>query len=286
MSEPNRPSSERLAGKVAVVTGAANGIGQACARRFAEEGANIVAADIQEDRLADTVALVEEVGQRCEPVGLDAASALDNETMAATAVDTFGRLDVVLTAAGITHASYDSGDVENDLKSYARMADFIEEPARAFPGVDLEDWHKVIEVNLTGTLMAMQACSNRMLDLGNGGSIITIASIASKDPDAGPLAYTVSKAGVWMLTKKAARMLASGQIRVNAIGPGFIETNMIKAVDLLPEEAGAQAMWDAIPLGRRGQPIDIANAALFLASDEASYFTGEILHPDGGHYTE
>jgi NAD(P)-dependent dehydrogenase (short-subunit alcohol dehydrogenase family) len=271
---------------VAVVTGAANGIGQACARRFAEEGANIVAADIQEDRLADTVALVEEVGQRCEPVGLDAASALDNETMAATAVDTFGRLDVVLTAAGITHASYDSGDVENDLKSYARMADFIEEPARAFPGVDLEDWHKVIEVNLTGTLMAMQACSNRMLDLGNGGSIITIASIASKDPDAGPLAYTVSKAGVWMLTKKAARMLASGQIRVNAIGPGFIETNMIKAVDLLPEEAGAQAMWDAIPLGRRGQPIDIANAALFLASDEASYFTGEILHPDGGYYTE
>ena len=129
--------------------------------------------------------------------------------------------------------------------------------------------------------MGMQSCAAQMLESGTRGSIVTIASIAAKHPDAGPVAYTVSKAGVWMLTKKVARMLGPVGIRVNSIGPGFIKTHMTAVIDLM-DESEAVAFNEMIPLGRRGEPVDIANAALFLCSDEASYFTGEILHPDGG----
>ena len=116
------------------------------------------------------------------------------------------------------------------------------------------------------------------------GSIITIASIAAKVPDAGPFGYVMSKAAVWMLTKKAARMLAPAGIRVNSLGPGWIDTNMTAILDLAPEDR-QQLIRDSIPLGRRGTPEDVASAALFLATDESSYFTGELLHPAGGLFT-
>ena len=144
----------------------------------------------------------------------------------------------------------------------------------------------VMAVNVKGTLLSRQSCVARMLDAGTGGTVVKIASIAAKHPDAGPLAYTTSKAGVWMLTKKAARMLGPVGIRVNAIGPGFIDTHMTKVIDMIPDEQRRVDFYGQIPLGRKGVPLEIANTALFLSNDESSYFSGEILHPDGGFFTE
>ena len=142
----------------------------------------------------------------------------------------------------------------------------------------------MLDVNLTGTFLAVQAAARRMLDLGRGGSIITIASIAAKHPEAGPVAYGVSKAGVWMVTKQAAMSLGPAGIRVNAIGPGYIDTNMLAVMKTMP--GAAERLISGLPLRRLGTPLDVANAALFLAGDESSYFTGEILHPDGGFVTD
>jgi NAD(P)-dependent dehydrogenase (short-subunit alcohol dehydrogenase family) len=259
----------RLGGKVAVVTGGGNGIGRACAVRFAEEGAAVVVADLMEGPAAETVAAVEAVGGRAVATALEASSRPDNEAMAALALERFGRLDILVTAAGISHGEYRSGDLENEIKRITANLEKADKPGRIFVETELEEWQRVLDVNLTGTFVAMQAGAAAMIEAGNGGAIVTIASIAAKHPDAGPIAYTVSKAGVWMLTKKAARELAPAGIRVNAIGPGFIQTNMTKVLDFAPPDRVEQLMG-AIPLGRVGQPVEIANAALFLASDEAS----------------
>ena len=200
-------------------------------------------------------------------------------------MSTFGGLEILVTAAGISHSNYRSGDLEADMKRVAIQLDYADRPGRQFVETELDEWQRVLDVNLTGTFLAVQAAATQMMDAGTTGSIITIASIAAKHPDAGPIAYTVSKAGVWMLTKKAARELAAVGIRVNAIGPGYIETNMTRLIEFAPEER-QQQLYASIPMGRRGRPIEIANTALFLASDESSYFTGEILHPDGGFFTE
>lgn len=275
----------RLDSKVAVITGGGNGIGQATAVRFAEEGAAVVVADIQEAKAQETVGMVEAVGGKAVAIGVDVVDRDQNDAMAQLAVDSFGGLDIVVTAAGISHATYNSGDLEAEAKWVMERADEAEAPAQAVVDLDIEEFRKVMAVNVEGTLLGVQACLARMLDLGTGGSIITLASIAAKRPDAGPLSYVCSKSAVWMLTKKLARELASAEIRVNAIGPGFIETSMTAVFDLMPEERVAQ-VWEQIPMGRRGTPLDIANATLFLASDESRYFTGEILHPDGGYFTE
>jgi len=138
-------------------------------------------------------------------------------------------------------------------------------------------------VNLTGTLLSIQATAAVMLEQQRAGSIVTIASIAARDPLWGSPSYPVSKAGVWMLTKNAARTLAPLGIRVNSIGPGFIETNMTEAISQVDEYH--EVIIGNTPMGRRGKPSEIANVALFLASDEASYVTGELIHPDGGWFT-
>ena len=275
----------RLGGKVAVITGGGNGLGRATALRFSAKGASIVIADLLEGPGRETVSLVEAGGGRAAFIRLDASSRIDNYAMAELAVSTFGGLDILVTAAGISHGSYVSGDTENEIKRVMEGMQLAETPGRAFVELAIEDWQRVIDVNLTGTLLAMQACAAKMIELKRPGAMITIASIAAKHPDAGPLAYTVSKAGVWMLTKKAARELAGAGIRVNAIGPGFIETNMTTVIQMLPEDRKAQ-MSGNIPLGRLGQPAEVANVALFLASDEASYVTGTIIHPDGGFFTD
>ena len=198
----------RIEGRVAVVTGAGNGIGRACAVRFAEEGAAVVCADILDGPGRATVELLEQSGGRAVFCRVEAATRADNHEMAELAVSAFGRLDVLVTAAGISHGDYRSGDMENETKRIAEGLALAEHPGRAFVELELENWQRVIDVNLTGTMLAMQACASKMLDAGTQGSIITIASIAAKNPDAGPVAYTVSKAGVWMLTKKAARELS------------------------------------------------------------------------------
>ena len=242
----------RLDGKVCVVTGGGNGIGRACALRFATEGAAVVVADLLDD---DGEAVVEEIGGsggRATFVHLDAASASDNEVVAETAAATFGTIDVLVTAAGISHAAYRSGDIEADAKLYLSHLEYESRPGWDVIEADIDEIRRVIDVNLFGTLMAIQACGQRMLTAGKGGSIITIASVAAKVPDAGPFGYVLSKSAVWMLTKKVARMFAPTGIRVNAIGPGFIETNMTAVIELAPEEQRGQ-VFDAIPMGRRGR---------------------------------
>ncbi len=271
--------------RVAVVTGGGNGIGRACCIRLAEEGAAVVAADIQEERAAETAAVITDAGGRAASLPVDVASAEDNAAMVALALDAFGRLDALITAAGVSHGRYVSGDLDADVDRLKGRLDYLERPGWDLVETDVEDFDRVLAVNLKGTLLSMQAGSRAMLEQGEGGSIVTVASVAAKNPDAGPLAYTASKAAVWMLTKKAARMLAPAGIRVNSIGPGYIDTNMTAVIDLIPRVEGARDLFSHVPMGRKGSPAEIANTALFLCSDESSYFTGEILHPSGGFFT-
>jgi NAD(P)-dependent dehydrogenase (short-subunit alcohol dehydrogenase family) len=275
----------RLAGKVAVVTGGGNGLGRATAVRFAEEGAAVVVADLLDGPGEATVAQIEQLGGRGVFVSVDVTSRVDTDAMAHAAIEHFDGLHVVVTAAGVANAGYVSGDLE--LAEKTMKANFQPDLARGFVALDADSYQAVLDVNLTGTIKSLQSCVGAMLDHGCApdASLITIASIAAKHPDAGSVPYGVSKAGVWYLTKKLARDLAPAGIRVNSIGPGFIETNMTAIMQFMPE-AARQHIERQIPMGRMGTPREIANTALFLASDEASYFTGEILHPDGGFYTE
>ncbi len=272
--------------RVAVVTGGGNGIGRACCIRLAQEGAAVVAADIQEDRAAETAAMVGDAGGRARSLAVDVTSVDDNAAMVGLAIESFGRLDALVTAAGISHGRYVSGDLDADVERLQGRLEYLERPGWDLVETDVEDFDRVMEVNLKGTLLSMQAAVRAMLEQGQGGSVVTIASVAAKHPDAGPLAYTASKAAVWMLTKKAARMLGTTGIRVNSIGPGFIDTHMTAVIELIPRETDQHPLFGMIPMGRRGTPEEIADAALFLCSDESSYFTGEILHPDGGFFTE
>jgi len=273
----------RLQGKTAVVTGGGNGIGRACCQRFADEGARVVVADLLADNGAETVELVTKDGGEALFFELDAAKESANVALMASAIETFGSIDVVVTAAGISHADYRSGDRSGNEALVDRAIEAMADPPKAFLDLTLEAWQRVLDVNLTGTMLAVHAAAAHMVSAGNGGSIITVASVAAKNPDAGPLPYAVSKAGVWMFTKSAARMLGPAGIRVNALGPGFIQTNM---TDVLTEIPGVREMFTTtLPLRRLGQPSEIADAALFLAGDESSYVTGQILHPDGGYFT-
>jgi NAD(P)-dependent dehydrogenase (short-subunit alcohol dehydrogenase family) len=265
----------RLDSKVAVVTGGASGIGRACAIRFAQEGADIVVADLDEARAAETVAAVKVLGRRATFHRTDTSQEADCEALAEHAVATFGKIDALLAAAGISHALYVSGQQREGVAGTRDAALLVNKPT--------EYWEKVLNVNLTGVMLTNRAVARRMLAAGIGGSIVNIASGAAKIPIVGAVDYCVSKAGVWMLSKGLALELAPHGIRVNAIGPGFIETPMTASVR--ENEAAANSIRAGIPLGRFGQPEDIANTALFLASDESAYFTGEILFPDGGLFT-
>lgn len=274
----------RLEGKTAVITGGGNGIGLACAQRFAAEGANILIADLLVDPGKAAAEDLKSSGAPAHFIEFDASSQEANEAMAIAAVEHFGGIDVVVTAAGISDGEYRSGDIESQIKRIEQSAEAAEvNPAASLIELDLDNWRRVIDVNLTGTLLSIQATATVMLDQGKPGSIVTIASIAARDPLWGSPSYPVSKAGVWMLTKNAARTLAPLGIRVNSIGPGFIETNMTEALARL--DAYNDVILEKTPMGRRGKPEEIANVALFLASDEASYLTGELIHPDGGWFT-
>ena len=273
-----------LDGKVAAVTGGGNGIGRATAVRFAEEGAaGVVVAALLDAPAAETVALVEAAGGAAVAVHLDATRRADHEAMVAAAVEHFGRLDVVLTAAGISTPDYVSGDRDIARKTVLSAIDSMATPWQPLLDLAADDFQRVLDVNLTGTLLALQAGAAHMVEAGTRGSIITLASILAKHAD-GPLPYNVSKAGVWMLTKVAARALAPTGVRVNAIGPGYIDTNMTAMFDEV--EGVLDAFLTQIPMGRLGTATEVADTAVFLASERSSYFTGEILHPDGGFYTD
>ncbi len=265
----------RLEGKIAVITGGASGIGKASAIRFAQEGADIVIADLNPERSEEAAAEVRALGRRALAVPTDTSSHAACEALAAKAVEAFGRIDILVAAAGISHALYVSGSAPSDVRGEREAALLINKP--------IEYWEKVLNVNLTGVMLTNRAVARAMVAAGTRGSIINIASGAAKIPIVGAADYCVSKAGVWMLTKVLAAELASRGIRVNAIGPGFIETPMTASVRA--NEERRRAIELSTPLGRLGQPEDIANTALFLASDESSFFTGEILFPDGGLFT-
>jgi len=268
----------RLAGKIAIITGGASGIGQATAIRFAEEGADIVIADLNPERGAAAVATIKALGRRAVFVRTDTSSEEDCEALADAAIQQFGRIDIAVAAAGISHALYVSGEPRERAAGVRPSRDtalLINKPS--------EYWEKVLSVNLTGVMYTDRAVARRMLDAGVEGSIVNIASAAARIPIVGAADYCVSKAGVWMLTKCLARELARYRIRVNAVGPGFIETPMTASVR--SDEERLRTLVERTPIGRLGQPVDIANACLYLASDEASFVTGEIIYPDGGSFT-
>ena len=242
-----------LHGKTALVTGAGKGIGRAIALRMAIEGANVVINySGSEDAAADCAAECEKAGVRTLRVKADVSDAAQVEEMFARAVEEFGTLDILVNNAGITRD-----------KIILRMKE--------------EDFDSVLDINLKGSYNCMKAASKIMLKQ-RSGRIISISSIVGLRGNAGQVNYSASKAGIIGMTKSLARELASKGINVNAVAPGFIETDMTKA---LPE-SGKEKLLAVIPAGRMGKPEDIAGAVLFLAGPDSAYVTGQVLTVDGG----
>jgi NAD(P)-dependent dehydrogenase (short-subunit alcohol dehydrogenase family) len=235
--------SGRLENKIAIVTGAASGIGKATAALFATEGARVIAAD---------VAASEGV------VAADAGREEDVRGLIDIAVREHGGLDIFFANAGISGG----------------LASIFEQ--------EVADWEEILRVNLIGPWLAIKHAAPAMQARG-GGSIICTASVAGIRAGAGGPAYSASKSGVISLVEVAATQLCGANIRVNAICPGLIETGMTQAIYEMARSAGKEGMIGHLnPLKRGGEPIEIANAALFLASDEASYVNGHALVVDGG----
>lgn len=241
-----------LSGKVAIVTGAARGIGQAIAELLATAGADIAVCDLKAEWLSETAQKVTAKNRKVLSLEVDVSKAADVEKAVAKVVETYGHVDILINNAGITR--------DNLL---VRMSE--------------EDWDAVISVNLTGTFLFTKAVARPMIKQ-RSGVIVNIASIIGLIGNAGQCNYAASKAGIIALTKATARELAAKSIRVNAIAPGFIETKM---TENLTEET-RKKMAENIPLARLGKPIDVANAVLFLSSDASSYITGHVLTVSGG----
>lgn len=244
----------RLAGKVALVTGGGSGIGRGICIRFAEEGADVAVADVNREGAEETANEVRRLETRALVIEADVASHADCTRMAQETAASMGKLDILVANAGI-----------------GRGAPFLE--------LAEEDWEAVIRTNLTGVFLSCQAAARRMVEQGHGGRIITMASVAAERATPRMAAYSSSKAAVRMLTRVMALELAAHRITVNAIGPGLIETPLTAPLVEALREEGREV---AAPLGRVGEPKDVADVALFLASDEADYVTGGIIFVDGG----
>ncbi|KJE27586.1 3-oxoacyl-[acyl-carrier-protein] reductase [Geobacillus kaustophilus] len=242
-----------LEGKIALVTGASRGIGRAVALELARQGANVAVNYAGSEAKANEVAeAIRSLGREAIAVQADVARAEDVERMVKTTIDHFGRLDILVNNAGITR--------DNLLM---RMKE--------------EEWDAVINTNLKGVFLCTKAATRPMMKQ-RYGRIVNIASVVGVIGNPGQANYVAAKAGVIGLTKTAARELASRNITVNAVAPGFITTDMTEA---LSPELKAE-MLKQIPLARFGEPDDIARVVAFLASDAASYMTGQTLHVDGG----
>ena len=241
-----------LAGQVALITGAASGIGLAAAQLFAREGAQVAMADRDADGVNDAARAI---GPSAMAVSADVTSESDVETMVAACVERFGRLDVAFNNAGI-----------------AGLA-----PIQDFP---LEQFQRIVDVCMTGVFLCIKHESKQLIAQGEGGSLINTASINATHATAGLAAYCAAKAGVVMLTKVAALELGQYGIRVNAIGPGHTRTPLTARARDVP--GFDEAMVGATPMGRLGEPEDIAQMALYLAGDAAAWTSGQTLYVDGG----
>ena len=253
-----------LNGKIALITGAASGIGRETARLFAHQGADIVAADRFLQPAEQVAGEIRAGGRRAIAHQVDISDEAMVDAMVDHAVSELGGLDILVHAAAIPNANYGRGE--------GRRWTLVDEP--------MEDWHEVIGINLDGAFLVDRAVARAMIKAAKGGRIVNIASGAAIVPSVRGGDYSVSKAGVWMLTKVLAIELAQYGITVNAIAPGYIETPMTEVIR--KREGTVAKVLSTVPLGRFGQPRDIANTALFLASEEASYYTGQLLHTNGG----
>lgn len=242
----------KLEGKIAVITGGARGIGKEIAKVLAREGANCVLCDVNAQELKTAATEIESLGVQCLGLALNVCDLKQCEDVVNKVIDKFEKLDILINNAGITKDGL-----------LLRMKE--------------EDWDSVIAVNLKGTFNCTKAALKVMLKQ-KSGRIVNVASIIGMIGNAGQANYAASKAGIIGLTKSAAKEVASRNINVNAIAPGFIETKM---TEVLSDEV-KEAMLKQIPLRRFGKPEDVGNLVLFLVSDDASYITGQVIKIDGG----
>ena len=251
--------SSDLKGKVALVTGAARGIGAAIAKKLAAEGADVAVCDLKAEWCDETVKALAELGVKAKGYAVNVSASAEVDGCVKQVIADFGKIDIMVNNAGITKDGL-----------LMRMSD--------------DDWDAVLDVNLKGTFLFTRAVSRPMMKnkaadgTQLGGSIINIASIVGIIGNAGQANYTASKGGVIALTKTTAKELGSRNIRCNAIAPGFIQSKM---TEVLPEDV-KKAYMASIPLRRFGTAEDIAKAVAWLASDESAYVTGQVISVNGG----
>lgn len=260
----------RMDGKRAIITGGANGLGAATARLLAAEGARVVLADLEsaEHDAGRVIADIESGGGTAHFVPVDVRSAELTFEAVERAAEWMGGLDTVVASAGVGSPPMPDGTSIRNLLD-----------------VPVDGFDFVMDINLRGVFLTCQRAAQLMIEAGHGGSMVTLASMASKRPSAG--VYSISKAAVWMLTRCLAHELGQFGIRLNAVGPGYIDTDLFRSMvphDATPEEEEefVESRRSQTALRRLGTPDEVARTILFLVSDESSYFTGSILHPDGG----
>jgi glucose 1-dehydrogenase len=245
-----------LAGKTAIVTGAARGIGAACSRAFAEHGAQVVMGDLLGQEVTSSAeSIARDTGVDTLAVQMDVSHEPDCEALLANCIERFGQCDILLNNAGIIAPG-------------------------SILDVSTEDFDRVLAVNLRGSFLLGRAVAKHMVERGIRGTIINMSSTNAVVTIPDQLAYTTSKGGVGQLTKVMAMELAARDIRVNAIGPGSISTDLLAVV--MKDERARKRILSRTPLGRTGDPSEVASVAVFLASDYASYVTGQTIYPDGG----
>ncbi|WP_421866183.1 SDR family NAD(P)-dependent oxidoreductase [Parvibaculum sp.] len=253
-------SGSQLSGKVAIVTGASNGIGRAIAHAFADEGAKVVLADVAEDAGEKVAAEITDRGGEAMFRYCDVGERLDVRNLVCAATDAYDRVDILVNNAGVV----------------SKAGDFLT--------LEEEEFDRIIRINLKGHFLVGQAVAQRMVaqveEGGEPGTIINMSSINAVVAIPGQVAYAASKGGIKQLTEGMSLALAPYGIRVNAIGPGTIETDQAATVNSNAE--ARRVLLSRTPLGRIGKPSEIASIAVFLASDGASYMTGQTVYAEGG----